>query len=289
MTFFSNKRLIVLMVSIIILVALIGYSMSDRDRVTWPEQFMKDTVGWVQTLVSKPAQFAAGFFENLNELQGLYAENQVLKARLEEYAQVSVERNMLKAENDTLKATLEIEETLSDFRMRTATVIHRNPDRWSEFIGINRGSEHGIQRNMAVITAGGLIGKVHQVGQFSSKVQLLTDNDRTNRVSAMVQAEVPAYGFIEGFDPETGMLMLKKLDIDADIEVEQTVTTSGLGGVYPRGLIIGEIVQIEPDEYGLTKNAFIQPAADFYGLDYVIVIERTSTTLDPELTEGDGL
>ncbi|MDE5412446.1 rod shape-determining protein MreC [Alkalihalobacterium chitinilyticum] len=289
MTFFSNKRLIVLMVSIIILVALIGYSMSDRDRVTWPEQFMKDTVGWVQTLVSKPAQFAAGFFENLNELQGLYAENQVLKARLEEYAQVSVERNMLKAENDTLKATLEIEETLSDFRMRTATVIHRNPDRWSEFIGINRGSEHGIQRNMAVITAGGLIGKVHQVGQFSSKVQLLTDNDRTNRVSAMVQAEVPAYGFIEGFDPETGMLMLKKLDIDADIEVEQTVTTSGLGGVYPRGLIIGEIVQIEPDEYGLTKNAYIQPAADFYGLDYVIVIERTSTTLDPELTEGDGL
>ncbi|WP_216828801.1 rod shape-determining protein MreC [Alkalihalobacterium elongatum] len=289
MTFFSNKRLIVLMVSIIILVALIGYSMSDRDRVTWPEQFMKDTVGWVQTLVSKPAHFAAGFFENLNELRGIYEENQVLKARLEEYAQVSVERNMLKAENDTLKATLEIEETLSDFRMRTATVIHRNPDRWSEYIGINRGSEHGVQRNMAVITSGGLIGKVHQVGQFSSKVQLLTDNDRTNRVSAMVQADEPVYGFIEGFDQETGLLLLKKLDIDADIEIEQTVTTSGLGGVYPRGLIIGEIVEIEPDEYGLTKNAFIQPAADFYGLDYVMVIERTSTTLEADLSEGDGL
>ncbi|WP_078430223.1 rod shape-determining protein MreC [Alkalihalobacterium alkalinitrilicum] len=288
MTFFSNKRLIVLMVSIIILVALIGYSMSDRDRLTWPEQFMKDTVGWVQTLVSKPAHFAAGFFENLSELQGIYAENQVLKARLEEYAQVSVERNMLKVENDTLKATLEIEETLSDYQMRTATVIHRNPDRWSEYIGINRGSEHGIERNMAVITSGGLIGKVHQVGQFSSKVQLLTDNDRTNRVSAMVQADDPVYGFIEGFDQESGLLMLKKMDIDADIEVEQTVTTSGLGGVYPRGLIIGEIVEIVPDEYGLTKNAYIQPAANFYGLDYVLVIERTSTSLQPELMEEDG-
>ncbi|OLO40540.1 rod shape-determining protein MreC [Alkalihalophilus pseudofirmus] len=288
MTFFSNKRLIVLMVSIIILVALIGYSMSDRDRLTWPEQFMKDTVGWVQTLVSKPAHFAAGFFENLSELQGIYAENQVLKARLEEYAQVSVERNMLKVENDTLKATLEIEETLSDYQMRTATVIHRNPDRWSEYIGINRGSEHGIERNMAVITSGGLIGKVHQVGQFSSKVQLLTDNDRTNRVSAMVQADDPVYGFIEGFDQESGLLMLKKMDIDADIEVEQTVTTSGLGGVYPRGLIIGEIVEIVPDEYGLTKNAYIQPAANFYGLDYVLVIERTSTSLEPELMEEDG-
>ncbi len=276
------------MVSIIILVALIGYSMSDRDRLTWPEQFMKDTVGWVQTLVSKPAHFAAGFFENLSELQGIYAENQVLKARLEEYAQVSVERNMLKVENDTLKATLEIEETLSDYQMRTATVIHRNPDRWSEYIGINRGSEHGIERNMAVITSGGLIGKVHQVGQFSSKVQLLTDNDRTNRVSAMVQADDPVYGFIEGFDQESGLLMLKKMDIDADIEVEQTVTTSGLGGVYPRGLIIGEIVEIVPDEYGLTKNAYIQPAANFYGLDYVLVIERTSTSLQPELMEEDG-
>ncbi|WP_096198862.1 rod shape-determining protein MreC [Bacillus sp. FJAT-45350] len=286
--FFSNKRLIVLMVSIILLVALIGYSMSDRDRLTWPEQFMKDAVGWVQTLLTKPAHLAAGFFENVNDIKIIYDENRLLKARLEEYAQISVERNIFKEENDTFKRMLEIDETLNDYRMRTALVIHRTPDRWSEYIGINKGSENGIERNMAVITSEGLIGKVQNVGQFSSTVQLLTDHDRTNRVSAMVLAEERVYGFIEGFNEETGMLQLRKVEIDAEIEPGMLVTTSGLGGVFPQGLVIGEIVGVEPDEYGLTQNAAIQPAADFYGLDYVIVIERTSTTLEQELLEGDS-
>ncbi|GAE34960.1 rod shape-determining protein MreC [Halalkalibacter akibai JCM 9157] len=63
--------------------------------------------------------------------------------------------------------------------------------------------------------------------------------------------------------------------------------TSGKGGVYPSGLLIGEIVSVEPDEYGLTQNAYIRPTADFFALDYVYIIERTSTTLDPELLEEE--
>jgi rod shape-determining protein MreC len=288
--FFSNKRLIVLMVSIIILVGLIGYSLSDRDRLTWPEQFMRDTVGWVQTLFSQPAHFVAGFFDNVSEMHTLYEENRILKARLEEYAQVAVKRNILKIENDTLKGMLEIDESLADYKMREALVIHRTPDRWNEYIGINRGSHHNIERHMAVITSEGLIGKVQHVGQFSSTVQLLTDHDRTNRVSAMIHSEKPIYGFIEGFNHEQGLLMLKKVDIDAEIEENQLVTTSGLGGVFPQGLVIGEIVKVEPDEYGLTMNAFIKPAANFYGLNYVFIIERGSPTLDEEFQqEGDGL
>ncbi len=285
--FFSNKRLIVLLVSIIILVALIGYSMSDRDRLTWPEQFMRDAVGWVQTLMTQPAHFVAGFFENASEIRFLYEENKLLKARLDEFAQLSVERNILKDENDTFKKMLEIEESLSDYRMRSALVIHRTPDRWSEFIGINKGAEHGIERNMAVITSDGLIGKVQSVGQFSSTVQLLTDHDRTNRVSAMVHGDTPVFGFIEGYDPESGMLLLKKVAMDAQIETDQLVLTSGLGGIFPRGLVIGTIRHIEPDEYGLTRNALVEPASDFYTLDYVIVIERTATSLEDELIEGD--
>lgn len=287
--FFSNKRLIILMVSIVILVALVGYSLSDRDRITWPEQFMRDTVGWVHTLFSRPAHFVAGFFENVKEIQTIYEENLILKERLEEYAQVAVERNLLKSENETLKNMLEIDESLRDFQMRPALVIHRTPDRWSEYIGINRGASHGIERNMAVITSEGLIGKVQHVAEFSSTVQLLTDHDRTNRVSAMIQSDQPVYGFIEGFDHEKGMLVLKKVDIDADIEVDQYVTSSGLGGVFPQGLVIGEIKDIVPDEYGLTKNAYIEPAANFYGLDYVFVIERESTTLNQEFSEEDGM
>ncbi|MBU8905039.1 rod shape-determining protein MreC [Desertibacillus haloalkaliphilus] len=285
--FFSNKRLIVLMVSIIILVALIGFSMSDRERVTWPEQFMRDSVGWVQTIFNKPAQSVAGFFENIQEMRYIYEENKVLKSRLDEYAAVSVERNLLKGENESLKQLIEIEESLNDYQMRPALVIHRTPDRWSEFIGINKGAQHGIEPNMAVINSQGLIGKVNNVSQFSSTVQLLSDHDPTNRVSAMIHGEEPVFGFVEGYDQERGTLLVKKLDVDADIEEDQIVSTSGLGGIFPEGLPIGKVVDVEPDEYGLTANAHVEPEADFYNIDYVMVIERTSTSLDPELIEGD--
>jgi rod shape-determining protein MreC len=287
-SFFSNKKLIILLVSIIILMALIGYSLSDRENTTRPEQFMRDTVGWVQTMFSKPAHSVAGFFESVSDIRNVYEENKLLKSRLEEYAQISVERNLLRDENETLRDMIDLEESLSDYLMRTAVVIHRNPDRWSDYIAINRGSQHGIEPNMAIVDSqGGLIGKVKRTSQFSSLVQLLSDNDRTNRVSAKIVGDQTLNGFIEGYDEDRGLLIMRKLDIEAEIEEEQMVTTSGLGGVYPEGLLIGEVVEAEPDEYGLTQNVYIKPTADFYSLNYVYVIERTSTSIDPELLEED--
>lgn len=286
---FSNKKLIILLVCTIILVALIGYSLTDRERVTRPEQVIRDTVSWVQTVFMKPTYAVTSFVDNVRDIRRVYEENKLLRARLDEYAQVSVERNLLRNENETLKEMLELEESLHDYLIRTAVVIYRDPDQWNNLIGINKGLAHGVRPNMGIIDSqGGLIGKVKQASEFSSTVQLLSDNDRTNRVSAMVATlDQPEYGFIEGYDEEAGLLIMRKIDIEAEIEPGEVVTTSGKGGVYPSGLLIGEIVHVEPDEYGLTQNAYIEPTADFHALDYIFIVERTSTVLDPSLLEGD--
>jgi len=282
--YFSNKRLIVLLVSIILLVALIGYSMSDRRSLTWPEQFMKDSVGWVQTVFKQPALYVAGFFENVYEMKNLYEENQVLKEHLDNYAKIAVEVNVLRLQNKDLKETIDIKESLLDHSVIPALVIHRSPDRWNEFIGVNKGAQHGIEKDMAVITAKGLVGKIKHVSEFTSTVQLLTDHDLTNRISAMVDAEdVEVFGFIEGFDEETGALMFRKIEADAQIEEEQTVITSGLGGVFPKGLIVGKVIKVEADEYGLTKNAYIEPTASFHNLDHVMIIKRGATSIDENI------
>lgn len=287
--FFSNKRLIVLLVSIILLVALIGYSMSDRRSLTWPEQFMRDSVGWVQSVVKQPALYVAGFFENVNEMKNIYEENQILKSHLDDYAQVAVEVNVLRRQNENLKSALDIKESLYDYNLIPALVINRSPDRWNEFIGVNKGEEHGIETDMAVMTSEGLVGKVKHVSQFTSTIQLLTDRDPNNRISAMVDAEDDeVFGFIEGFDEQTGALMLRKVEAAREIEEGQTVVTSGLGGVFPRGLPVGEVVKVEADEYGLTKNAFINPSASFHNLDYVMIIKRGAPNIEPEiLTRGE--
>ena len=87
--FFLNKRLIVLLVSIILLVALIGISLKERNSLTWPEQFVKDTVGVVERVFQKPAKYVAGFFENVEDVKRTYEENKELKAKLDNYAGLS--------------------------------------------------------------------------------------------------------------------------------------------------------------------------------------------------------
>ncbi|UQD52896.1 rod shape-determining protein MreC [Bacillus methanolicus] len=272
--FFLNKRLIVLLVSIIILVALIGFSLRDRKQLTWPEQLIKDTTGWVQSLVSRPAQSIAGFIENLHDLQNTYNENKQLKARLDDLARLEAEVHELTKENEELKDILGKKDSLRDYDPAQATVIARNPDRWYDLLIIDKGETDGIKANMAVITSKGLIGKVKSVSKFTSTVQLLSAMDPNNRVSAVVQGEKDFYGIIEGYDEKKKLLLLKRIPYDAKIKKGQNVITSGLGGVFPRLLPIGKVVDVVPDQYGLTQTAYVKPSANLYDINHVMVVKR---------------
>ncbi|WP_284036104.1 rod shape-determining protein MreC [Neobacillus sp. 114] len=276
--FFLNKRLIILLVSIIVLVALIGFSLRERSKLTWPEQFVKDTTGWVQSLVSRPAQYVAGFFENLQDLQNTYDENKELKSRVEKIASLEAEVQELKKDNKELRDVLDEKKTLRDLEPMPATVIGRNPDRWHEMIIINKGKLDGIKKNMAVVTATGLIGKVKNVTQFSSTVQLLSAMDPKNRISAVIQGETEVYGFVQGFDDKQKMLLVKAIPSGAKVEKGQTVITSGMGGVFPKGLMIGKVEEVKPDQYGLNQTALVKPGADFYDIENVMVIKRLMTS-----------
>ena len=273
----------------IILVSLIGFSLKERKELTWPEQFVKDTTGWVQTLVSRPANYIAGFFGNVKDLQNTYVENKELRSRLDELAQLKADVQTLTEENNEFRDILDKKDSLSDYKQIQATVIGRNPDRWDELLIINKGSTDGIERDMAVITSTGLIGKVKNSRQFTSTIQLLSSTDTTNRVSAEIvgnqpnQPNQPYYGQIEGFDAEKEMLLLMKIPYEAKIEKGQLVQTSGMGGVFPSRLIIGTVEEVVPDEFGLTQTAFVKPGANFYDLEHVMVIERSM--IQPELRD----
>lgn len=293
--FFMNKRLIILLVSIIILVALIGFSLSDRNKLTWPEQFVKDTTGWVQTLVSRPAHFVVGFVDNVKSLRDTYEENKELKAKLEENAQLKYQVQGLKKDVQALQETLKEKESLSDYTLMKATVIRRNPSQWTELVTINRGENDGVEKNMAVITAAGLIGKIKSVAPNTATVQLLSSEDPANRISAFIQPtdkekeknkdKTEVFGIIADYDKETKQLIMTWEEVPNGLKVEkgQLVTTSGMGGVFPKGLAIGMVEKVEPDENGLQKKVFINPAADFYDIEHVMVVDREA--LSPEEDE----
>jgi rod shape-determining protein MreC len=286
--FFLNKRLIVLLVSIIVLVALIGFSLRERSKLSWPEQFLKDTTGLVQSLVSKPAHLVAGFFENLQDLQNTYEENKELKSRMEKLVSLEAQVQELEKDNKELRDILGEEETLRDFEPLQATVIGRNPDRWHEMIIINKGKTDGIKKNMAVVTAHGLIGKVKTVNQFNSTVQLLSAMDPKNRISAIVQGDTNVFGLVEGYDKEKKALLIKAIPSGVEIKKGQNVITSGLGGVFPQGLQIGKVIEVVPDQYGLNQTALVEPGADFYDLENIIVITRTMAQPSEADMAGEG-
>ncbi|HEY2419801.1 MAG TPA: rod shape-determining protein MreC [Neobacillus sp.] len=285
--FFLNKRLIILLVSIIVLVALIGFSLRERSKLTWPEQFLKDTTGWVQSLVSKPAHLIAGFVGNLQDLQNTYGENKELKARMDNLVNLESQVQQLKKENKDLRDVLGEKTTLRDSDPLPATVIGRNPDRWHEMIIIDKGKLDGIKQNMAVVTAKGLIGKVKSVNPFSSTVQLLSALDPKNRISVTFQGQPDVFGFVQGYDDKKKLLLVKSIPSGTKIEKGQMVITSGQGGVFPGGLMVGKVVEVNPDQYGLNQTALVEPGADFYDINSVLVISRTMTQpASNEMTDG---
>ena len=269
----------------VFLVALISFSLRDRTNATLPEQIIKDTVGVAQSIVAKPANYITGIFNNIDSLLNTYEENKRLKARLEDFAAVQAEALVLKSENEKL-LELTKSESLKAFNPIQATVIARNPDQWEEKIILDKGSSHGVEKNMAVMTAKGLVGKITLVTPFTSEVELLYTNNPNYRVSAMVLGEKEAYGLIEGFDKERNELIMKRIDSSLNVKVGEKVVSSGLGGIFPKGVPIGEITEVSTDDFGLTKMAYVKPSADFSILENVVIAKRSVTVIDG--SDGDA-
>lgn len=286
MSFFGNKRLIIILVGLVLLISVVGFTSRERDSLTWPEMFFKDTFSMVQGLFYRPAQAVSGFFQEVEDAYSVYEENKALKSSLDEYARLTAELHDVKADNQRLREMLQATESMKSYRLRFAEVVARSPDTWNNVITIDKGLTHGIKKDMAVITNKGMIGRVQSVANFSATVELLTSYERVDHISAVVQTQtevngVTTYGNVNGvieeYDPQERLLVMRKIPWEKKIEANQQVITSGLGGVIPRNLPIGYIVRVEPDDYGLTQTAYIQPSADFTQLDEVLVVEGMYT------------
>src|SRR5699024_1411976 len=200
------------------------------------------------------------------------------------------ENQQLKEENEELRNLMEWmdDASIRDFDPIQATVISRSPERWVEQVTINKGRQDGVEPNMAVITAEGMIGKVQTRSQFTSTVQLLTGFDQFNRISATISREdgEDIVGMIEGYDEETESLLFRIIEeSDQDLEEDELVVSSGMGGVFPAGLPIGNVVEVVADQYGLTRTALIEPAADMYDINHVVVVDRALSDAEDEEEE----
>lgn|SRR5699024_9154620 len=290
MRLFQKKRLFILLIGIIILVVLIGYSLQDRDEETTAEQFIKDTVGWAQNLIHTPIDYVTGVFKNIDDIKNTYEENKILRNKIAEFKSLQYEVQELKEDNAELRETLDKTDSIREYNPIQATVISRSSEQWIEQVTINKGTQDGIEENMAVMTAEGMVGKVETPSKFTSTVKLLKGFDQFNRISATISREDDddIFGMIEGYDEESDHLLFRIIEeSDKDLEEGELVVSSGMGGVFPAGLQIGEVKEVKPDQYGLTRTAFVEPLVDMYDINNVIVVEREHDENDSDENRED--
>lgn len=291
MSFFRNKRLFIILIGIIVLVVLIGYSLNSRDHLTAPEQFIQDSIGWMQNAIHAPVKYVSNIFSDVEDLKNTYSENQLLKEKLSQYKGLIYDVQELNKENEELRKTLDKTESIRDFTPIQATVIARSPERWIEQVTINKGTQHGVEVNMAVITAEGMVGKIQSTSQFTSTVQLLSGFDQFNRISAMISKEGDknVFGLVEEYNKEDHSLFFKIIEeSEKNVEKGDLVLSSGMGGVFPSGLLIGTVKEVVPDQYGLTNTALIEPAANLYDINHVIVVDRGIANADENVDEEEN-
>ncbi len=276
-----------LLASFILLAALVGLTLREREKPTWPEAFLIDAFGWVQGIIYAPVHHVADFFEDVKNIKVLYEENAKLKANLNEHSSMAVQIDVLERENKKLKQDLfQLKDISGEFELVSANVVGRSPSSWNKEITIDAGSKDGVEKDMAVITANkGLVGRVYEVTPYHSKVLLLTDKERMG-ISAKVlnnDEKNIAYGIVSGATNDlshTDKILVEMTGITLDTKVEkgQNVVTSGLAyTIFPANLYIGKIASVQEDKLGLTQTAEIQPAANLGSLEYLYVVKKSKS------------
>lgn len=213
-----------------------------------------------------------GSLEALLSLGRLQAENEQLKRQVIELQAKIIQMEEYRQENLRLKQLLAYKEaSISTWQLKVAPVVARSPSNWFSTLTIGLGSNDGIRKDQVVLTPAGVVGRIIRVFPRTSEVLLLLD--REGAVGAMVQSS-RLLGVVEASSDYRGYLQMIHLSHDAPIQENDIVLTSGLGGIFPKGLPLGRVVKILPEPDGLRKRAIIEPAVDFNRLEEVLVITQ---------------
>jgi len=229
-------------------------------------------------LISRPATAVTSFIYDLSSLWKVMDENKVLRSQVELIAIYQAKLEEAYRDIDELKKFNELLLSMSESNTISATVIQRSLESFTHTLVLNIGTNDGVELGDAVISSKGLIGKVSSVSDNTCVVLLLTTELDINKITVKIQVDEvkTSEAILENYDPNTQSYTLKLLDTNSSITEGMKVISSGSGGLFPSGLLVGTVNLVEnlPNAIGL--KILVSPAADFYHLNYVAVVKRGS-------------
>jgi rod shape-determining protein MreC len=250
-------------------------SMADRKEFTVLHKFGLEVIGPFQTAISKVSNYSGSIRQKYVDLLSVREENEQLRQELLQYRTANIEYREALATNVRLQKLLELKESLPPPTL-TAEIVGKDPSLWFRTLTINRGSSDGVQKGMPVVTVEGVVGQILTSSPNYSKVLLATD---PNSAVDVITQKTRVHGIVKGLGRDAfGLNYVLK---SAVVEKGDFVLTSGLGGVFPKGLMVGSVLEITNSRRGMFQKIEIEPAVDFSQLEHLIIImKKDSLTED---------
>lgn len=273
------KKYVVVMIIILIILILIIFSFTLKgDRKLNPvESFLKDGLVYTEKVVTYPFNYISNKISEYKKLKSVNKDNAVLETSIDRVSSIESENIELRRQLNKLKEELNIDYTLVDYEYLNATVVSRNVGFWYNTITIDKGSYNGVEKDMVVINSKGLIGRIIRTSAFTSDIRLITTSDTNNKISVHISnGDNNLYGLINNYNYSDNLLEVEGISNTKDVTIGDYVYTSGLGGIFPSGILIGTVSEISTDSYDLAKIIKVVPSADFTDINYVSILKRKS-------------
>ncbi|MDA8418887.1 MAG: rod shape-determining protein MreC [Desulfobacteraceae bacterium] len=229
-----------------------------------------EALGPAQSVFARATEAVTGLWRHYLDLVGVSEENDRLRQEIKRYIAINAEYREAVATNVRLNQLLDLAHSLEQ-PVLTAHVIGRDPALWFKTITIDKGISAGVEKGMPVVTVEGVVGQVINVSPRFAKVLLATDPN--SAVDAILQTS-RALGIIKGNGQGYRMDYVLR---EKEVAKDDLVVTSGMGGVFPKGLLVGRISEVGKDKRGMFHTITVQPAVDFRELEYVTIILKANS------------
>jgi rod shape-determining protein MreC len=256
-----------------LLLTLAAVSYSEKSGVNIISNIVSVPAAPLQRAFTFVAGKIGGFFGYFQDVNAVKAENEELQKKISELEQKILDIDKLTKENKELRDALNFKNQYEEYDFIGSSIIAKDPGNWFDVFTINRGSKDGIQTDCPVITAYGLVGRVSRTDIVSSRVVSIIDMD--SNVSARISKSrdiIVVRGDVEL--RSKGQCRADYIPPDADVMPGDTIETSGIGGIYPQGIIIGKVVKVIKNEGQYDSYAIVEPVVDFKRLEDVIVMKK---------------
>lgn len=271
----TKHILIMIIIVVIIILAIFSFTLKEERQLNKFESLIKDSTTGIQRVISAPFNWIFQKVDDYKELINIREKYQELLPEVDRIDSLTTENIELRKQLEAMKEELGIEYTINDYEFLNSTVISRNISYWYNTITIDKGTYNGVEVDMVVVNNDGLIGKVVSTTTFTSDVKLLTTSDTNNKISvAISNGSNKLYGLIKDYNYNNNYLEVEGISNTETVSIGDYVYTSGLGGIFPSGILIGKVAEITTDEYDLAKIINISPIADFDDINYVAVLKR---------------